>query len=371
MKKPELEDFGITTLDFNLIRCGRIVARIVWLLPLAGSLGGFIVTRNWVETIGWSLFSVVGIPLVLFSLIGVRLILDVRFGWRTRNLMSKVPLDLQIKRYEEASKSYRIAERDVEEIERLVQEESDPAEPVPQARGENEPREYPKRSGETEPIKPEIDRVNRRKYKYYWMSLSGEQFENDLGIVYRQLGYQVHFTPTTGDQGVDLVIRKGGRTTIVQCKRHKNPAGPAIARELYGTLVASGADEAILACTGGFTKGVKEFVRDKPIILLSTSDIAKMAEGREPDYTRQMELNRLGAQSPDSNRNIGLEQSNRKILNELVLVAPICPKFGCRNEMILRNGKNGRFWGCPRFPRCRGTRAASSNYKPLTKRRAR
>lgn len=31
-----------------------------------------------------------------------------------------------------------------------------------------------------------------------------------------------------------------------------------------------------------------------------------------------------------------------------------CPR--CGSEMILRNGKRGKFYGCPRFPRCRGTR---------------
>jgi Topoisomerase DNA binding C4 zinc finger len=34
--------------------------------------------------------------------------------------------------------------------------------------------------------------------------------------------------------------------------------------------------------------------------------------------------------------------------------APLCPK--CQSEMRLRNGRNGEFWGCSRFPDCRGTR---------------
>jgi restriction system protein len=42
---------------------------------------------------------------------------------------------------------------------------------------------------------------------------------------------------------------------------------------------------------------------------------------------------------------------------------PLCPK--CDERMVLRKarkGKNlgGEFWGCPRFPRCRGTRRAST-----------
>ncbi|MEN9613712.1 MAG: hypothetical protein RLZZ347_19 [Candidatus Parcubacteria bacterium] len=32
----------------------------------------------------------------------------------------------------------------------------------------------------------------------------------------------------------------------------------------------------------------------------------------------------------------------------------LCPQ--CSSAMILRNGKRGQFYGCSRFPRCRGTR---------------
>ena len=104
------------------------------------------------------------------------------------------------------------------------------------------------------------------------------EFENELALLYRQLGFEVETTPKTGDKGIDLVLNLNGETTIVQCKRHKQPVGPAIARELYGALMASNADKAILACTGGFTKGVYEFSGDKPIQLISTQEILRLVE---------------------------------------------------------------------------------------------
>ena len=61
-------------------------------------------------------------------------------------------------------------------------------------------------------------------------------------------------TPKSGDQGVDLVLRKNGETTVVQCKAQKARASSPIARELLGSMVAFGAQKAILACTGGFTR---------------------------------------------------------------------------------------------------------------------
>ena len=67
-----------------------------------------------------------------------------------------------------------------------------------------------------------------------------------------------------------------GEKIIVQCKRHKNPIGPAVVRELYGSLSASKAQAAILICTGGFTKGVYRFARDKPITLLDIDGIVEL-----------------------------------------------------------------------------------------------
>lgn len=78
------------------------------------------------------------------------------------------------------------------------------------------------------------------------------------------------------DKGIDIKLTKDGKNMIVQCKAHKNPIGPSVVRELYGTLVSSKADEAILASISGFTAGVIEFVRDKPIKLISLNDILEM-----------------------------------------------------------------------------------------------
>lgn len=34
--------------------------------------------------------------------------------------------------------------------------------------------------------------------------------------------------------------------------------------------------------------------------------------------------------------------------------APLCPD--CNSEMVVRDGKFGRFWGCVKFPDCNGSR---------------
>lgn len=138
---------------------------------------------------------------------------------------------------------------------------------------------------EAERVRREAERARwvaemarRRTIAKHWMSLSGREFERELGTLFWDAGYYVQSTPSSGDQGVDLVLEKDGKTTVVQCKSHQNPVGPAVARELYGSLMHFSAPSAILACTGGFTRGVREFVRGKPIVLVSADDLAEWAQ---------------------------------------------------------------------------------------------
>ena len=179
------------------------------------------------------------------------------------------------------------------------------------------------------------EQAQRQKLTNYWAHLEPLRFERELGGLYKQLGYSVQLTPQSGDHGVDLVLRKNGKTTVVQCKRQKSPAGERIVCELLGSMVAVRADRAVLACTGGFTQPAKDFVRGQPIDLLDAEQIIKLTERIE----RQ-------SQQDDPEATVSFNG------------IPVCPRRGCGSEMVLSDGKFGRFWGCPRYPACDGTRQA-------------
>jgi len=107
-----------------------------------------------------------------------------------------------------------------------------------------------------------------RSRRGWWLGLSGLRFELELARLFRALGWDATPTRASGDGGVDIVEKRAGVKFIVQCKNHKLPVGPSVARELYGTLLASDAQRAILASVSGFTKGVNEFAKGKPIELI-------------------------------------------------------------------------------------------------------
>jgi HJR/Mrr/RecB family endonuclease len=124
--------------------------------------------------------------------------------------------------------------------------------------------------------KKEYDAWWIRNQSLYWQRLSGRRFEEEVGYLYSQAGFKVRLTPHSDDGGIDLVLEKDHIKTIVQCKAHNKPIGPAIVRELYGTLINSGADKAILATLYGVTSGARSFISGKPITVIAIDDIIRM-----------------------------------------------------------------------------------------------
>jgi hypothetical protein len=80
------------------------------------------------------------------------------------------------------------------------------------------------------------EQEHRRRQEAYWRGMSGVAFEKELARLFRSLGYKVSQTPRTGDGGVDLILRKDDRITVVQCKAHGKKIPIGVARELIASM---------------------------------------------------------------------------------------------------------------------------------------
>lgn len=73
-----------------------------------------------------------------------------------------------------------------------------------------------------------------------------------------------------------MFLRKEKVLTVVQAKAHKKPLGPAVVRELYGTMIANQAQLGILATLTGATSGARAFAEGKGIRVMTVSDLVAM-----------------------------------------------------------------------------------------------
>lgn len=157
--------------------------------------------------------------------------------------------------------------------------------------------------------KPKNDMYERavmRTTWQYWLSLTPVDFENAVGELFLDKGYEVWTTKASGDHGVDLFLERDGKKYVVQCKTYKKVLGPNVARDLYGTMMSEGANEAFLAAPSGFSAATIEFCKGKPIKLLGIDELTKMTYNFE-NYTPYYLAN---AKSMDDvvkgiNRNLG------------------------------------------------------------------
>ncbi len=167
------------------------------------------------------------------------------------------------------------------------------------------------------------------------LRLSWREFEEVIGEAYRKQGYAVVENAGPGaDGGIDLVAKKEGETILVQCKQWKSEkVGVPTVREMFGLLNAERANEVHIVTCGHFTEEAKQFARGKPIKLIDGPSLIQLI-----NKSRQSALNRGG------------KQETSKVM---------CPQCGA--TMVLRTAKVGvhagnKFWGCERFPACKGIR---------------
>jgi hypothetical protein len=101
------------------------------------------------------------------------------------------------------------------------------------------------------------------------MQMSGVEFERFVGEdIFKRLGYAVEYTPTTGDGGIDLLIRKGSELAAVQCKRYSGTVDGAMVRDLNGVVGKGGFERGYLITTGAFSAASREWVKGTKLALI-------------------------------------------------------------------------------------------------------
>jgi len=105
---------------------------------------------------------------------------------------------------------------------------------------------------------------------------TGEEFEMFLREVYLQLGYSVQMTPTTGDQGADLIIEKHGVKSAVQAKHYSSPVGNKAVQEIVAALNYYKVSKGIVVTNNEFTKSAIELAKANNIELIDGKALTKM-----------------------------------------------------------------------------------------------
>ena len=176
-------------------------------------------------------------------------------------------------------------------------------------------------------------------------AMSWRKFEMLAGEAFRRQGYAIQETGLGGaDGGIDLILRKDGKTTLVQCKQWKKQrVDVKVVREMFGLLAHHGAAAVKIVAVGDYTADAQRFAQGKPIELIhGEALLAMVREGQTPTLAKvTMATTKLGVMTTPE---------------PPPLSNPVCPKCGA--DMVRRSNRQTKdhFWGCAKYPACRGTR---------------
>jgi restriction system protein len=170
-------------------------------------------------------------------------------------------------------------------------------------------------------------------------------FERLIGEFYRRQGYRVEVTGSdTGDGGVDVRLRRDEKTTLVQCKHWKaRSVGVKPVRELLGVVTSENSHHGIVVTSGSFTEEATEFAKGSKIELIGGSRLAEMIRS---------------VQDGSFSKPPATETAKRPAV-VIQATSSSCPV--CGSAMRKRMAKQGphagqEFWGCSRYPACKGIR---------------
>lgn len=110
----------------------------------------------------------------------------------------------------------------------------------------------------------------------HWQSLTWREFEIEVADLFRRLRFSVDHTGGAGDQGVDIVATQGNTKLLIQCKKHGTPVGPAVIRELVGTLVLQKSERGVLISSSGFTPSATDAADGMNVVLLDIHDLLQI-----------------------------------------------------------------------------------------------
>lgn len=110
-------------------------------------------------------------------------------------------------------------------------------------------------------------------------SLTPEGFEEFVAEVFEALGYEVERTGGTGDQGVDLRVRRAGLLGIVQCKYHsRGVVGSPDLQKFLGSIQHTRSHKGFFVCTRTFSLAAEKFAAEHPIELIDGPRLVELVE---------------------------------------------------------------------------------------------
>ena len=107
-------------------------------------------------------------------------------------------------------------------------------------------------------------------------SMDGVQYEQFCKKILEDAGWIVEDTPTSGDQGVDLIASIENLRVCIQCKCFTKPVGNKAVQEVAAGMIHWNGTHSVVVGKSGFTKSAQSLAKSTKVILTSDSELENL-----------------------------------------------------------------------------------------------
>lgn len=123
-------------------------------------------------------------------------------------------------------------------------------------------------------------KLNAEKIKIYDISqinsFTGEEFERYLKNLFEQMGYRVSLTKKSKDYGVDLILEKHKKQTIVQAKCYSHTVGISAIQEIISARKHYNIFDAIVITNNTFSKEAQLLADENKVMLAGGKELVEL-----------------------------------------------------------------------------------------------
>jgi HJR/Mrr/RecB family endonuclease len=202
-------------------------------------------------------------------------------------------------------------------------------------------------------------------------SLNPFEFEDFVSDIFVNLGYRVNQTKKTNDQGRDAIMHKSGKKYLLECKRYdfQRSSGRPEIQKFHSAIVHDDAAGGFFVTTGKFTDTAVLFAHGKEIELIdgdkirhlfmdahknSYNDDTYLCMCRKCGVKVTAYLSNESAITCPNGHNFGPEIRKKDVFVPRITnrIIKKCPE--CNSAMKKVKGPYGYFYGCIKYPKCKG-----------------
>lgn len=119
---------------------------------------------------------------------------------------------------------------------------------------------------------------NNKKTKQNNKDISPLDYEKQIAVRLKDLGFNAHATKASGDQGADVLADKQGIKFAIQCKMYSKPVGNKAVQEVNAARDYYKCDYGVVITNSSYTPAARKAANACGVILLNDNQLEKLLE---------------------------------------------------------------------------------------------